>query len=81
MSDTSITANGKTYDVVKYLMNETDSNRSMIHYYTPELGFFAITPKNWTALRILQTSNMDKNKEIKAVIHKVVPGRYLLSNF
>lgn len=76
-NDTLIVLNNDTFKLTKYIQNEFVTDGSVIHYYTPEFGIFAIHSGTWSGLTLLQSSDTIKNRQIRQLIKIVVPKFFL----
>ncbi|WP_161889365.1 hypothetical protein [Pontibacter russatus] len=75
--DTTLILNGNELMVTKYVQNKGILDGEVIHYYSPQLGIFAVHSNTWPGLQYLQSNDTDQNKLVKDLIKATVPNFFI----
>ncbi len=59
--------NFKQYRVYKYALNPNAIDGCVTHFWTPELGVFLVRSTSWRKMRVMYSTNSNKNDEITSL--------------
>jgi hypothetical protein len=75
--DTTLTLEGNELMVTKYVQNKGVLDGEIIHYYSAQLGIFAVHSNTWPGLQFLQSNDTSQNKLVKDLIKATVPNFFI----
>lgn len=81
LKDTTIVIGREVFNVTVYIINEFAEDGRTIHYYSPEIGVFAIHSSVFYRFWQLQTNNTTENRKIDKLIKSIVPKHYIRRHF
>jgi hypothetical protein len=77
LSDTTVTIDYTSYKVTRYCLRDEAIDASTIHYWTPQVGIFAIHSGTWPIISILQCSDTAVNTQLNKLIVTTVPAFFI----
>ncbi|MHA6250181.1 hypothetical protein ACXYMU_19765 [Pontibacter sp. CAU 1760] len=69
----SIPVNGKEMEVYQFSTADGSIDFGSEHYWSEQLGFFFVRGTSWSNYRVLQYSDVEKNKEVWQIVKALHP--------
>lgn len=69
----NVPVNGKEMEVYQFSTADGGIDFGSEHYWSEELGFFFVRGTSWSNYRVLQYSDVEKNKEVWQIVKTLYP--------